>query len=58
MLSRCEIVEGQKHVHKISNKKVKLQLDTGSDISIIEEETFKKLVNLYWRKLVKLHIEC
>ena len=28
---------------KINNVKVKLQLDTGSDISIINEETWKKI---------------
>ena len=46
VLSRWEIEEGQKRKFvqaKINGKNVKLQLDTGSDISIINTETWIKI---------------
>ena len=53
MLSRHKIEEGQKYKFvyvKINNNKVKLQLDTGSDILIINEETWKKVGKFLLKK--------
>ena len=57
MLSRQEIEEGQKRKFvqvKINGKNVKLQLDTGSDIFIINIETWIKVGRPLLKKTEKM----